>query len=196
MKFSISSGYQPSTHTSPPASLSGLIWESWANTRADMENVMPQDVDIWMEIPIQHDVYIWANYSVSSYLNFIPICWNVLIWLKYYCMHNKKIMTWNFPYRPGINLRPIPALQLRCRAWYGSLGLTPIAKKIFELTNCENKSLRELPLFNLQLFLFRVWFQNYTKQCRSISVCTLMMTCWIGISIQMSTSWVDFTNSF
>jgi hypothetical protein len=33
-----------------------------------------------MEIPIQHDVYIWANYSVSSYLNFIPICWNVLIW--------------------------------------------------------------------------------------------------------------------
>jgi hypothetical protein len=25
-----------------------------------------------MEIPIQHDVYIWANYSVSSYLNFIP----------------------------------------------------------------------------------------------------------------------------
>jgi hypothetical protein len=34
-----------------------------------------QDVDIWMEIPIQHDVYIWANYSVSCYLNFIPICW-------------------------------------------------------------------------------------------------------------------------
>ena len=27
-----------------------------------------QDVDIWMEIPIQHAVYIWANYSVSSYL--------------------------------------------------------------------------------------------------------------------------------
>jgi hypothetical protein len=32
-----------------------------------------KDVDIWMEIPIQHDVYIWANCSVSSYLNFIPI---------------------------------------------------------------------------------------------------------------------------
>ena len=40
-------------------------------------------VDIWMEIPIQHDVYIWANYSVSSYLSFIPIFWNVLMWLKY-----------------------------------------------------------------------------------------------------------------
>ena len=36
-----------------------------------------------MEIPIQDDVYIWANYSVSSYLNFIPTFWNVLIWLKY-----------------------------------------------------------------------------------------------------------------
>jgi hypothetical protein len=40
-----------------------------------------------MEIPIQRDVYIWANYSVSSYLNFIPICWNVLIWLKYDFIH-------------------------------------------------------------------------------------------------------------
>jgi hypothetical protein len=42
-----------------------------------------QHIDIWMQIPIQDDVYIWANYSVSSYLNFIPIFWNVLIWLKY-----------------------------------------------------------------------------------------------------------------
>jgi hypothetical protein len=38
-----------------------------------------QDVDIWMEIPIEHDVYIWANYPASNYLNFISICWNVLI---------------------------------------------------------------------------------------------------------------------
>ena len=43
-----------------------------------------------------------------------------------------------------------------------------IAKKIFELTNYENNFLRELPLFNLQIFLFRVWFQKYTKQCRSV----------------------------
>jgi hypothetical protein len=50
---------------------------------------------------------------------------------------------------PGINPRPISALQPRC-------------------TNCENKSLRELPLFNLQMFLFRIWFQKYTKQCRSV----------------------------
>ena len=40
-----------------------------------------------MEIPIQRDVYIWANYSVSSYLNCIPICWKVLIWLKYDFIH-------------------------------------------------------------------------------------------------------------
>jgi hypothetical protein len=35
----LSPWYQPSTHISPPALLSGLIWESLANTRADMENV-------------------------------------------------------------------------------------------------------------------------------------------------------------
>ena len=40
-----------------------------------------------MEIPNQHDIYIWANYSVSSYLKCIPICWNGLIWLKYDFMH-------------------------------------------------------------------------------------------------------------
>ena len=33
-----------------------------------------------------------------------------------------------------------------------------IAKKIFELTNYVNKFLKEFPLFNLQIFLFRVWF--------------------------------------
>ena len=43
-----------------------------------------------------------------------------------------------------------------------------IAKKIYEQTNCENKSIIELPLFNLQIFLFRIWFQKYTKQCRSV----------------------------
>jgi hypothetical protein len=48
-------------------------------------------LDIWMEIPIQHDVYIWANYSVSSYLSLIPICWNVLIWLKYDFMHHLSL---------------------------------------------------------------------------------------------------------
>jgi len=32
-----------------------------------------------------------------------------------------------------------------------------IADKIFELTNCENKSLRELPLFNLQIFLYTIF---------------------------------------
>ena len=46
-----------------------------------------QDVDIWMKFPIQHDAYIWANYSVSRYLNFIPIFRNGLIWLKYHFMH-------------------------------------------------------------------------------------------------------------
>ena len=35
-------------------------------------------------------------------------------------------MTWNFPYRPWYQPSTnISALQLRCRAWYGSLGLIP-----------------------------------------------------------------------
>ena len=38
-----------------------------------------------------------------------------------------------------------------------------IAEKIFELTNCENKSLRELPLFNLQIFVFRVLYNDVRK---------------------------------
>jgi hypothetical protein len=38
-----------------------------------------------------------------------------------------------------------------------------MAEKIFELTNCENKSLRELPLFNLQIFLFRVLYNDVRK---------------------------------
>jgi hypothetical protein len=33
-------------------------------------------------------------------------------------------------------------------------------KKIFELTNYENKSSRELPLFNLQIFLFQDLLQK------------------------------------
>jgi hypothetical protein len=71
---------------------------------------------------------------------------------------------------PGINPRPISALQLCCRAWYGSLGLIP--GPIWKMS-CNNlliiiKSLIELPLFNLQIFLFRIWFQKYTKQCRSV----------------------------
>jgi hypothetical protein len=38
-----------------------------------------------------------------------------------------------------------------------------IAEKIFELTNCENKSLRELHLFNLQICLFRVLYNDARK---------------------------------
>ena len=38
-----------------------------------------------------------------------------------------------------------------------------IAEKIFKLANCGNKSLRELPLFNLQIFLFRVLYNDVRK---------------------------------
>ena len=52
--------------------------------------------------------------------------------------------------------------------WLFSSIYFHIAEKIFELTNCENKSLRYLPLFNLQICLFLVWFQTDIKQCRSV----------------------------
>ena len=52
-----------------------------------------------------------------------------------------------------------------------------IAKKIFELTNCENKSLRELPLFNFEsgfknlhktlTFEWKVLFNTVVKELRS-----------------------------
>ena len=47
--------------------------------------------------------------------------------------------------------------------WLFSSNDFYIAEKIFEQTNCENKSLRELPLFNLQIFLFRVLYNNIRK---------------------------------
>jgi hypothetical protein len=51
-----------------------------------------------------------------------------------------------------------------------------IAKNIFELTNCENKSLRELPLFKMQIVLFRVLFK---KIYQTMSICTLETVCKI-----------------
>ena len=61
-----------------------------------------------------------------------------------------------------------------------------IAKKIYEQTNSENKSLRELSLFNLQIFLFRIWFQKYTKQCRSVQ--------WLSVkSTQDVDIWTEMT---
>jgi hypothetical protein len=47
-----------------------------------------------------------------------------------------------------------------------------IAKKIFELPNYENKFLIELPLFNLQTFLFRDWFK---KVYQTMSICTMTL---------------------
>ena len=43
-----------------------------------------------------------------------------------------------------------------------------IAEKIFKLTNSENKSLRELPLFNLQIFLFRVLYYDVRKGLQNL----------------------------
>jgi len=68
-------------------------------------------------------------------------------------------------------LIPVTMMKNSCH----NLFITYLALKffqaltfIFELTNCENKSLREMHLLNLQIFLFRVWFQKDIKQCRSV----------------------------
>jgi hypothetical protein len=61
-----------------------------------------QDVDIWMEILIQDYVYIWAYYSVSSYLNFIPI-----FWLKYDFMHHLSLYFDIFSLRPLCRYRKL-----------------------------------------------------------------------------------------
>jgi hypothetical protein len=72
------------------------------------------------------------------------------------------------------------------------------ADKIFELRNCENKSLRELPLFNWQIFLFRVWFRKEIKQCRSVqwtleNVCKIYPRFWHlnGNPIQIPTFFIQ-----
>ena len=110
-----------------------------------------------------------------------------------YCfsvLHNKRLLHDIFHIGPGISQR-LP-YQARQRSWRDDMGrgLIPgtiwkischnlfityftltffssidfyMAEKIFELTNCENKSLRELPLFNLQIFLFRVLYNDVRK---------------------------------
>jgi uncharacterized Fe-S radical SAM superfamily protein PflX len=75
-----------------------------------------------MEIPIQHVVYIWANYSVSSYLKFIPICWNVLIWLKYNFMHI---------FMHHLSLYFENTAQLSEVEYGGKYSLVPVTPRIF-----------------------------------------------------------------
>ena len=94
--------------------------------------------------------------------------------------HNKRLLHDIFHIGPGI---PISSPTAKVEGWYqerygkfhviiylshilhwvfSSIDFY-IAEKIFELTNCENKSLRELPLFNLQIFLFRVLYNDVRK---------------------------------
>ena len=122
-----------------------------------------------------------SNITHVYILTCIVPCMQVYI-LIHYVYHNKRWLHDIFHIGPGISPR-LP-YQGRQRSWSADMGRGfflshilhwpfpsidfYIAKKIFELTNYENKFLRELPLFNLQIFLFRVWFQKYTKQCRSV----------------------------
>ena len=48
---------------------------------------------------------------------------------------------------------PVVIYLLHSSHWLFSFIDFNISEKIFDLTNCKNKSLRELPLFNLQIFI-------------------------------------------
>jgi hypothetical protein len=61
-------------------------------------------------IPFQVKLY-------SNMLKCVNFFWNTIL-----CIIFRHEI---FHIVPGINPRPISALQLRCRAWYGSLGLIP-----------------------------------------------------------------------
>jgi hypothetical protein len=108
--------------------------------------------------------------------NPILLCNLLTYWQLYLLCNIKRLLHDIFHIGPGINPRlPYQARQWSWRAdmgrrWYqeryGKFHVIIflshilhwpfpsiefyIAKKIFELTNCENKSLRELPLFNIE----------------------------------------------
>ena len=105
---------------------------------------------------------------------------------------NKRLLHDIFHIGPGIS--PILPYQARQRSWSADMGRGLIPGTIWKIS-CHNlfityftltfskhwllyckkdlwtdklQSLRELPLYNLQILLFRIWFQKYTKQCRSV----------------------------
>jgi hypothetical protein len=104
--------YQPSTHISPPTSLSGLVY-------LRQKNEFGQN-------PEENIIFI----GPGQYYTFIA-CW----WRKYEnvftqeyhipCGQHPRLWHEIFHIVPGINPRLISALQLRCRAWFRSLGLMP-----------------------------------------------------------------------
>jgi hypothetical protein len=126
-----------------------------------------------MEIPIQRHVYIWANYSVSSYLNFIPICWNVLIWLKYdfihIFMHHLSILLQyvrfcmsNNSWKSVLVIRICPQISI--------FALISVFAPEFNFRylrsglKVQGKMMHE----NMYKIVFQSLFVKYTKQCRSV----------------------------
>ena len=70
---------------------------------------------------------------------------------------------------PGINPRPISALQLRYRAWYGSLGLIPgpiwkmSCNNLLLLVTSINISHPKTSIYGMWLLIFMFhWLHNYS----------------------------------
>jgi hypothetical protein len=116
-----------------------------------------------MEFPIQHDVYIWANYSVSSYLNFIPIFRNVLIWLKSDVMHivmHHFLVLWHIIFETTAH---IPEVEFGGKYGYMRANLRENNQHwlLAIYWTCKNKICDNKRLFTWH-FSYRPWYQPET----------------------------------
>ena len=67
-----------------------------------------------------------------------------------------------------------------------------IADKIFELTNCENKSLKELPLFNLKILFFESGFKNISN---NVDLCNDVRKCLQNLPKTLTFEWKFLFNA-
>jgi hypothetical protein len=72
-------------------------------------------------LQVEHRIYVRNLFVHRSFLQYKSQCLEKVN-VKYVI---KRLWHEIFHMVLGINPRPISALQLRCRAWYGSLGLIP-----------------------------------------------------------------------
>jgi hypothetical protein len=121
---------------------------------------------------IEVKILIWSQKG-KLYIIYENVMW-ILGILRFKSIH-KRLLHDIFHIGPGISPR-LPYINPESEAhilhWLFLSIDFYIAEKIFELTNCENKSLRELHLFNLQIFSFRVWFQ---KKYQTMSICRMTL---------------------
>ena len=89
-----------------------------------------------------------------------------------------KLWHEHFHIVPGISPRPISALQLRCRAWYRSLGLIPVP--IWKMS-CNNLLLSAIKMYSWQ-YIYKYFNKSLVKYIYNIDVLTVNIELiWRGI---------------